>query len=240
VTSADLARYLAYDRIFKTNLLANGDFSVAASNWAEYGTPAASAQDATKVVTGDFSWLLTPNAANEGIQSDAFTTSKEDVLYGRFQVYPDDGTVVSMILVSGDGTTVLLAKTFTGLTENAWNILEYSIKETVGGTGAYLVLHSGAQTSGDFYFGDSFMSKLNGQGQILARKASGARITIAENDIRWAQGGTTPTMEATGKLGHIVVDPDVIFLDNFDAVKNFQYVSNVTGTAGSINITPEF
>ena len=210
------------------------------SNWANYGTPAANNRSATKVIVGDYSRKFTPNAVNEGIQSDPFTTVITDRMYCTFKVYPDDGTVVSMILMSGDGVTVLLAKTFTGLTEDAWNTLDFSISERVAGSGAFLVIHSGEQTSGDFYVGDVFGSKVGGQGQFLARRATGARITIDSNDIRWAVGGTIPTMAATTKLGHLIVDPAEIILDNFDSLKTFKYVSNVSQSAGILNVTPEF
>lgn len=239
VTSADLARLLALDRIYKNNLITNGDMEID-DNWASYGTPAANSQSTVKVITGDNSRLLTPNASNEGIQGDVFTTATDEVIRHHFMVYPDDGTVVSVIVQKGDDSGILLAKTFTGLTQDAWNTVIFDVKEIAGGAGAYLVLHSGAQTSGDFYIANVFSSKLNGARQYVARKATGAIITLEDNDIRWAVGGTVPTMAATAKLGHLQADPARVVLDNFDAVKDFRYVSNVTGTAGILNVSVEF
>lgn len=238
VTTADLARFFARHQIYKTNLHTNGDFE-ATTDWDDYGTPTVNTRSTVKVITGDYSRILTPNAANEGMQSEVFTTIAKERYYHSVRVYPDDGSVVSVIVLRGDGTT-LATKTFTGLTENAWNLVEIEVTEVTSGALAQVIWHSGAQTSGDFYFADSYGSKLNGTGAILARKASGAQLRLEDNDIRYAFGGTVPTMAATGKLGHLIADPASIVLDNFDAIKHFRYVSNVTGTAGILNVTMEF
>ncbi len=239
LTSADTARQLSLANIYKKSLIVNGDMEVD-DNWASYGTPAANTQSSAQALTGSNSRLFTPNAANEGIQSDDFTVPINSRTRYPFSVFPDDGTVVSVIVLAGDGVTVAAAQTFTGLTENAWNDLFIDVDDKVGGESAAFIIHSGAQTSGDFYIDNVFGSRLDGGRQISARKATGARITIETNDIRWANGGTTPTFAAGTGVGHLEADPTEIFLDNFDAIKNFKYISNVSSTAGILQCTVEF
>ena len=238
VLAANLARKFALERVYKTNLHTNGD-AEADSNWTNYGTPAVNSRSTTRVVTGTYSRLLTPNAANEGVTLDVFTTEVGVIYRHTFQVYPDDGTIVTSRLLRGDGT-LLIEQIHSGLAENAWNIVTFEAKELAGGALASLTFHSGVQTSGDFYFADVFGSKLSGANQYAARKASGARIRVEDNDIRYAFGGTVPTMAATAKLGHLVADPADIILDNFDAIHGFRYVNNVSGSVGILNVTMEF
>ena len=240
VAATDVAQLLALNAIYKKNLIVNGDMLLDAS-WANYGTPATNAQSTTQLYRGTQSRKLTPNAANEGIQSDTFSTITDEKYRYTIHVYPDDGTIVTVVIQKGDNSGVLLTKAVTGLQENAWNVVDIEVVEQAGGAGAYLVLHSGAQTSGDFYFTDIFASKVQqGGSHDLVRRALRAHITVETHDIRWAAGGAVPTMDAGTGLGHLIADPAIIVLQNFDQIRSFQFVNNVSGSDSELQITTEF
>ena len=118
LTSAATARVLAIERYMRSNLITNGDCEID-DNWANYGTPAANARSSTKVITGDYSRKFTPNAINEGIQSDVFETLTDGKYFYSFRVYPDDGTVVTVIIRKGDDSGDLYNEIHSGLTQDA-------------------------------------------------------------------------------------------------------------------------
>lgn len=238
VTSDAAARGLATEKYLRSNLITNGDMEVN-GNWASYGTPAVSQQDQTEVMTGDYSWLVTPNAADEGIQSDVFTTTTDTIYHYTIWVYPDDGTVASVIIRKGDDSGNLYDEVHAGLTQDAWNEIVIDVTELAGGALAYLVVHSGAQTSGDIYVANIFASRAIG-GKHSGRKASRLYATVATHSVIWAVGGATP---AAG-FGHTVnvlsaTDPRCeIILQNYNAIRTFKYIN---GTGGAkLSITIEF
>jgi len=240
VLSTNAAQQLARNAIYKRNLITNGSMILDAS-WANYGTPAANTQDNTQVYRGTQSRLFTPNAANEGIQGVAFKTVTGEKYRFNIPVYPDDGTVASIIIRNGADDADLLTETVTGLTENAWNVITREVEEVSGGVGAYLVIHSGAQTSGDFYVSDIFASRvIQGGSYDLVRRALRAYITVEDNDVRFAFGGTIPTFAAGTGVGHLVADPAIIELQNFSQIRDFQFISDVSGAAGNLQVTTEF
>ncbi len=243
LTSATAARGLATERFLRTNKITNGDMSIN-GNWADYGTPAVSQRDTTKVLTGDYSWLFTPNAANEGLQSDAFVTLTNDRSRYTIWVYPDDGTVVSIVIRKGDDSGNLYDQVHTGLTQDAWNKINIEVVEEAGGSGAYLVIHSGAQTSGDFYIANIYGS-VNSltPGRHTGRKATRVFITVDADEILWTVGGATPVQSG---LGHKVfpvtaTNPHgLIVLENFDAIKTFKYITHDSTNHAKLYVTMEF
>ena len=136
-----------------TNLITNGTME-ADSNWATYNSANVNARSDTQAHNGTYSRKFTTDSASEGIQSDTFTSVTGTTYLVSFWVYPDDGTIVrSAIRNGGTGAWVKDVST-TGLTENAWNKVEYQYTEDNGGANAYVIIHSNTQTSGDFYVDD--------------------------------------------------------------------------------------
>ena len=136
-----------------TNLIANGTMEVD-DNWSTYNNANVNERSSTQAHNGTYSRKFTPDSASEGIQSDTFTTVTGTTYLVSFWVYPDDGTIVrSAIRNGGTGAWVKDVST-TGLTENAWNKVEFQYTENSGGANAYMIIHSNSQTSGDFYIDD--------------------------------------------------------------------------------------
>ena len=140
-----------YESAVGSTLITNGTME-ADANWAAYGTPT-EGQDLVTFHGGAASWKFTPDAANEGIQSDAFTTTSNLFYLFDAWIYPDDGTTVS-IQVRDGANGAYYSYAITGLTENAWNQETFAYQDVDGGAGAFVVFESGAQTSGDFYADD--------------------------------------------------------------------------------------
>ncbi len=242
LTSAATARLLATERYIRSNLITNGDCELDA-NWANFGTPATNARSSTKVITGDYSRKFTPNAANEGIQSDDFATITERKCYYTLWVYPDDGTIVSIAIRKGDDSGYLYHEIHTGLTQDAWNKIKIEVIELAGGDGAYLVVHSGAQTSGDFYVANIFGSRMAQPGRHSGRRATRMFMTVDADEILWTVGGATPVQSG---LGHKVFPVTAtnpygqVVLQSIDAIKTFKYISHDGTNHAKLYVTMEF
>lgn len=145
---------------YGTELVTNGTME-ADANWADTtSAPAANAQSTTQVHGGLYSRLFTPDAADEGIKSDAFTTVTGKRYRISAWVYPDDGTTVTVTVRKGDDSGDVYDTSQTGLTQDAWNALTIDYIETAGGAGAYIIFDSGASTSGNWYIDDVSIKEL--------------------------------------------------------------------------------
>jgi len=147
------SNYASSPTVPATNLVTNGTMEVD-DNWATYNSANVNARSDTQAHNGTYSRKFTTDSTSEGIQSDTFTTVTGTTYLVSFWVYPDDGTIVrSAVRNGGTGAWVKDVST-TGLTENAWNKVEYQYTENNGGDNAYIIIHSNTQTSGDFYVDD--------------------------------------------------------------------------------------
>ena len=244
LTTAAVARFLATERYIKGNRVANGDMEVN-GNWASYGTPAVSQQDQTKVMTGDYSWLFTPNAANEGIQSDVFLlpTVTGQRYYYTFWVYPDDDTKMSVVIRKGDNSGNLYDQVHSGLTQDAWNKIKVDVTEEAGGALGYIVFHSGVTTSGDWYIANLFASAVDQAGVHRGRKATRLFITVEADEVLWTTGGVDPVQSG---MGHKVwpasatAHRDQIILQNYDAIKTFRYITHDASNHAKLYVNIEF
>jgi hypothetical protein len=139
--------------VFVDEKVTNGTME-ANSNWTAVDGATPHQRDTTQTNNGTYSWLFTVDAADEGTQSDAFTTTDRVYFYKAY-VYPDDSTNVNVYIIAGDGETELVDTDFTGLTQDAWNLVSGSFTETEAGTGAYIAFRAPTGTaSGDWYIDD--------------------------------------------------------------------------------------
>jgi len=138
-----------------TELVTNGTMESGAGpdNWTDYGTPTTSERSTEQVHTGTYSNKIVVDAANEGTQSDDFTTTDYTRYRVRLYVYPDDTTAVTVKIRHGDDSGWLYDTEHDSLTQDAWNEIEFitDSEEAAGGAGAYLVIESGDDTSGTYY-----------------------------------------------------------------------------------------
>ncbi len=139
-----------------TELITNGTME-ADANWANYGTPATNERSTAQIYLGSYSRKFTPNAANEGIQGDAFTTVALTWYTATCYVYPDDGTAVRIRVRNGANDAWAYNTLHSGLTQDVWNEITFTYQELTGkgGAGAYIVFESDTATSGDWYTDDA-------------------------------------------------------------------------------------
>ncbi len=135
-----------------TTLITNGSME-ADANWANYGTPTTQERSVTQKHSGTYSRKFTVNAANEGIQGDAFITATGKKYRHIVWVYPS-GTAVNIGVQKGDNSGWLDNSQYPGLNSGAWNRIVVNLTESAGGGGAFIVIHSGAETSGTWYVDD--------------------------------------------------------------------------------------
>lgn len=125
------------------------------TGWSSVGSPTTSEKSAEQVHSGDYSWKFVVDAANEGVRGLVFSTVTGKTYRGRVYVYPDDGTRCRVRVRKGDNSGYIYDTAHTGLTQDAWNEIEFEFTETAGGAGAYLAVNSDTQTSGTFYVDDA-------------------------------------------------------------------------------------
>jgi hypothetical protein len=140
--------------IYTDEKAANGTMEIN-GNWNSVGTPTVNARSATQVNNGTYSRQFNVDAADEGIKSDTHTLVISDVYFYRASVYPDHTGNVNVQILDGDGTTSLVDKDFTNLTQDAWNIVSGYYTASVGGSSAYIAFRSPTgETTGTWYVDD--------------------------------------------------------------------------------------
>ena len=160
------------------------------SSWSDEGTPAVNAQSIVKVYQGTYSWLFTPNAADEGMKSVVYTTVTGTTYYYSLFVYPDDETSVNVYIRKGDDSAAIVDTDVSGLTENAWNVISGSYAETAGGAGAYISVRSPTGIAAGDWYVDNVSIYTSGESRALTR---GSIDGIGDLDPslgepqRWAQ-----------------------------------------------------
>ena len=137
-----------------TELVTNGTME-ADANWANTtSAPATNERSTTQFFNGDYSRKFTPDAADEGIKGDTFTSVSGAQYRVTAWVYPDDGTTVKVRVYSGGAATWIYNTSQTGLTQDTWNKVEFVYTESTGGAAAFVQFDSGTSTSGDWYVDD--------------------------------------------------------------------------------------
>ena len=129
------------------------------SNWADENAPATNVQSLVQQNFGLYSRHFTVAAgADEGIESDTWTSVSGETYTLDCYVYPDDTTDVKVRVRKGDDSGWLYDDTVTGLTENAWNHIQITLGTEAagqGGAGAYIqFLSTAGAGAGEGWFVD--------------------------------------------------------------------------------------
>ena len=127
---------------FSANLVTNGDMELDA-NWNDFGSPTSNVRSVVQFHDGSYSRaMVLAGGAFDGIESDAFTTVTGQDVFAQAWVFPTATTTLHVVLRQGDGNRDLYHEVWTGLTAGAWNKIDFSIVEQVGGANAYLAFFS--------------------------------------------------------------------------------------------------
>lgn len=164
-----------------TNLITNGDMEDD-SNWTAVGSPLYSGRSDDQKYKDTYSWEIRDDAADKGAKSDVFATVTNTVYLHRFRIYTAAGTMKIKIHQGSDSGTWLYEETITDIPVNEWAEYERSVKETAGGSGAYI----------------EFLTALT------------ASVTGYESDYPPAQSGTyvkSTTKRNTNYWPYYVTDP---------------------------------
>lgn len=120
-----------------TNLITNGDMEDD-SNWTTVSTPILQERSDEQKYEGTYSRRILAETADKGMKSDTFTTVTDKIYRLRFRIYTAAGTFKLKIHQGSDSGTWLLEETIIDVPVNEWTEYERSVKETAGGTGAYV------------------------------------------------------------------------------------------------------
>lgn len=192
--------------------------------WSSQGSPTTQERSNEQANNATYSRKFTVDAADEGIKSNTFSTEAGRKYFYILYVYPDDTTTVNIYVVGGDGSTELVDRDVSGLTQDAWNVVSGNFEEQDTGTGAYLTVRSPTgQTSGTWYVDDVYVNS----GAKGLKKSSPYELGLVElidEPKYWYDWG--------GKVG---VFPT---LDSVDAEKiTVYYVTRPTDIVSTDNLT---
>jgi hypothetical protein len=109
------------------NMESNGD-------WVIEKTPTVCEQSNEQVHTGAYSWKFTSDSTYDGMKKQTgYITETGKTYTVSLWVYPDDTTSVHLIHMEGGSGSQTYNNVFTGLTQDAWNLISYTYTETLGG-----------------------------------------------------------------------------------------------------------
>jgi hypothetical protein len=200
------------------------------SNWTAVAGASPHQQDTTQENNGDWSWLFTVDAADEGTKSDTFTTRDQVYFYTAY-VYPDDSTNVNVYIIGGDGTTELVDTDFEGLTQDAWNLVAGSFTETVAGAGAYIAFRAPTgETSGDWYIDDVTLSSKKPR---ALKKGSPYNVGAISED--WNEPGEAEPVFWYDFAGQIGVYPPIV--DVSAEIVTLYLITRPEAIAAGTNVT---
>ena len=136
-------------------------------------------------------------------KSSIFATITGMMYHGELWVYPDDATTVSVTVRCGDDSGAVFDQSFTGLDQDAWNKIILSYEETGGGSNAYVAVHSGAATSGDWYVDNVSLCSFQG-GREMDAELKSIEWTLNTNmDIEFVPGAGGAYASAAFRNGRV-------------------------------------
>ena len=144
--------YASFETI-KDNLVVNGTMELDA-NWSDVGTPTTNERSSEQANSGTYSRKFTVDAIAEGIKSDTYTTVAGTTYTVVLYIYPDDSTTATVKVRRGDDGAFAKTENVTGMTQDAWNEVTFTVTDSTGGSGAYIQVASGALNSGTWYVDD--------------------------------------------------------------------------------------
>ncbi len=196
------------------NLVPNGDM-YADANWDDVGTPSTNERSDVQVNTGTYSRKFTIDAESEGIKSDTFSLTEGETTYVSLYVYPDDATGVFVGIVNGGGIGWDYQNTFTGLTENAWNLIQFTqvVNETGSSSRIYIAGNVG-ESAGSWYV-DSVVAY---SGSDPVKCLGIYYLDDGSNTSRWHISGDT----AGGRIYR------------YDSARDPERISDVAGHSGAV------
>jgi len=134
------------------SIVPNGTME-ADSNWTSVGTPTSNVRSTTQVYSGTYSRYFAVDAADEGIQSDTFTTVTNRVYKVSLYTQPSVATTAYFRIRNGANTGWSVNLYVRSIYTSVWNIVEFIFVENAGGSGAYIqLLSSPGLTTGGWYY----------------------------------------------------------------------------------------
>ena len=121
------------------------------SDWAAFNNATGVARsDEQRQVTSVTSFAFTATEIKSGVKSNTFTTVDGQTYAVKFYIKPPS-TKAGYIIRKGDNSGDLADVDVVGLTPNVWQQVTATVEESAQGAGAYVVVHSGADTEGEFF-----------------------------------------------------------------------------------------
>ena len=142
----------------EATIISNSDMDGNITGWSTFNTPTTHQYSTTQAHSAPGSLKFTVDAEYEGT-GQTYTTVTDKVYQVSFRVYPDDSTSVSYRVRKGDNSADISAPTtVSGLTQDAWNLIEFTYTETAGGSLAEINIYSPAGvTGGTWYIDDVYV-----------------------------------------------------------------------------------
>jgi len=140
IESKSISAAVDWGSAFGSELITNGDMEFD-SNWDNYGG-STDEQSTEQKYSGSYGWKIVAGGANQGIESSTYTTISGTIYRYTFYVYPLVASSVRVTVADGIDSGTIYSNTFTDLTLNAWNKIEFEATETQTGALAYVRIFS--------------------------------------------------------------------------------------------------
>jgi hypothetical protein len=122
------------------------------SNWSSIGSPATNERSSTQAHAGTYSRKFVPDAAHEGISSDAFAELAGALYKGTAYSYPP--LAKTRFYYNGASLSNVDSPGYSTLTPTTWNLQTLYATAAGTGTSGYLKFTSHSESSGTWYIDD--------------------------------------------------------------------------------------
>jgi hypothetical protein len=215
VCDSGRTKYLDSDLIYGfigaegSELITNGTME-ADANWTAVGTPSSEGRSAIQSHAGSYSWNVITDAADEGVKGDTFTTETGMAYKVIAWLYHSSGTNSYTIKARcGDDSGFITVASGKSGGASSWSKLEYSYKETGGGSNAYFQITADNATV-EFYVDDVSVAEVDGPKSTCGVVRASRLFLTGDSDYTsrvWYSNVNDPDdFTTTREAGYIDVD----------------------------------
>jgi len=221
------------------NLVENGTFetAVTSSQWLDFGSPTTSERTSAKAYQGSFSYHIVGNASNEGIQASAAQFTGDYSVADKVRISAFVFPVVASsneIKTGVSGSNRSITSTYSNLTLNVWNKIEYDIQITTASNNYITFLISGS--AGEFYLDNVSAQVITNADFDFERSSTATRVN--EEGLIEEVAIDTPRIDFTGGTGSILLEPSRTNLVTYSQDLSQWTLVNGTLTANA-TVSPE-
>ena len=194
------------------NLVENGTFetAVTSSQWLDFSSPTTSERTSAKAYQGSFSYHIVGDTTNDGIQASATQFTGDYSIGDKVRISAFVFPVVAssnQIKTGVSNSNRSITSTYSNLTLNVWNKIEYDVQITTASNNYITFLISGS--AGEFYLDNVSAQVITDADFDFDRNSTGTRVnedyliedvpynltTYSEDFSQWTLNGDSVVLQ---------------------------------------------